>query len=88
VRHAPCVKRIVLPSRQDRRRSLTGSFWALIKRKTRLQQRLAVGASLAVGRIVIVRTSLWVNRHNANVLLHNDFTVWKFSYDCNGFPFV
>ena len=48
----------VCASRQDRRRSLTGSFWALIKRKTRLQQRLGAGANLAVGtRIVIVRTS-------------------------------
>jgi hypothetical protein len=83
----------VCASSQDRRRSLTVSFsvsfWNLIKRRTRLQQRLGAGASLAGGtRIVIVCTSLGVhvNRYIANVLLHNDFTVWKFSYNCNGYP--
>ena len=81
----------VSASRQDRTRSFTGSFWALIKRKTRLQQRLGAEANLAVGtRIVIVRTSygVHVKRYIANVPLHNDFTVWEFSYNCNGSPFV
>ena len=81
----------VSTSRQDRTRSFTGSFWALIKRKTRLQQRLGAEANLAVGtRIVIVRTSygVHVKRYIANVPLHNDFTVLEFSYNCNGSPFV
>ena len=76
----------VCASRQDRRRSLTGSFWALIKRKTRLQQRLGAGANLAVGRRIVIvralgRTQDLIHR---KVLLHNDFPVWEFSYNCNG----
>jgi len=62
---------------------------ALIKRKTRLEHRRGAGAILVVDTNIVIAfsfESVDMRRYFPKKPLHNDFTIWKFSYSCNEVP--
>jgi hypothetical protein len=62
---------------------------ALIKRKTRLEHRRGAGGILVVDTKIVITfsfESVDKRRYRPKKALHNDFTIWKFSYNCNEVP--